>query len=181
MVLLAAIRKVAKRGVGVTSSQKSVKRRENGGSSWNSTTPYGFSASLYKTVLSACHELIEEHARREDPALARTSRPGIACCFPRAPPPGNGKTTLAEAMASALMVPLIVARYDGLIGSYLGETASRLRRLFDFAPPPPMRAVLRRVRYAGQGTRRRSRDRRNQTQWSVRFSCKSTACPSMYS
>ena len=31
------------------------------------------------------------------------------------------------------MVPLIVARYDGLIGSYLGETASRLRRLFDFA------------------------------------------------
>jgi SpoVK/Ycf46/Vps4 family AAA+-type ATPase len=46
--------------------------------------------------------------------------------------PGNGKTSLAEALAHALMVPLIVARYDGLIASYLGETASRLRKLFDY-------------------------------------------------
>ena len=29
------------------------------------------------------------------------------------------------------MVPLIVLRYEGIIGSYLGETAVRLRRLFD--------------------------------------------------
>jgi len=46
--------------------------------------------------------------------------------------PGNGKTSLAEALAHALMVPLVVARYDGLIASYLGETASRLRKLFDY-------------------------------------------------
>lgn len=45
--------------------------------------------------------------------------------------PGNGKTSLAEALANALMVPLVVARYEGLITSFLGETASRLRRLFD--------------------------------------------------
>src|ERR1700691_136147 len=30
------------------------------------------------------------------------------------------------------MVPMIVARYEGLIGSYLGETASRLAKLFDY-------------------------------------------------
>ena len=30
------------------------------------------------------------------------------------------------------MVPLFVVRYDALIGSYLGETATRLRQLFDF-------------------------------------------------
>jgi SpoVK/Ycf46/Vps4 family AAA+-type ATPase len=48
-------------------------------------------------------------------------------------PPGNGKTSLAEALATGLMVPLVVVRYDGLITSFLGETASRLRRLFDFA------------------------------------------------
>ena len=48
-------------------------------------------------------------------------------------PPGNGKTSLAEAVATGLMAPLIVVRYDGLITSFLGETASRLRRLFDFA------------------------------------------------
>lgn len=46
--------------------------------------------------------------------------------------PGNGKTSLAEAVATTLMIPFIVVRYDGIIGSYLGETASRLRKLFDY-------------------------------------------------
>jgi len=31
------------------------------------------------------------------------------------------------------MVPLVLARYDALITSFLGETASRLRRLFEYA------------------------------------------------
>lgn len=48
-------------------------------------------------------------------------------------PPGNGKTTLAEALASELMYPLLVVRYDTLIGSFLGETSSRLRQLIEFA------------------------------------------------
>ena len=47
-------------------------------------------------------------------------------------PPGNGKTTLAEAMAYELMVPLLIVRYEGLIGSFLGETASRLQKIFDY-------------------------------------------------
>lgn len=46
--------------------------------------------------------------------------------------PGNGKTSLAEALAYELMVPLIVVRYDGLIGSYLGETAAKLNSLFEY-------------------------------------------------
>jgi SpoVK/Ycf46/Vps4 family AAA+-type ATPase len=46
-------------------------------------------------------------------------------------PPGNGKTTLAEACANALAVPFLTVRYDALIGSYLGETATRVRQLFD--------------------------------------------------
>ena len=48
-------------------------------------------------------------------------------------PPGNGKTSLAEAIAEALAVPLIVARYEGIIGSYLGETAQRISRVFEYA------------------------------------------------
>lgn len=48
-------------------------------------------------------------------------------------PPGNGKTSLAEAIAEALMVPLITVRYDTIIGAYLGETASRLSKLFEYA------------------------------------------------
>lgn len=48
-------------------------------------------------------------------------------------PPGNGKTALAEALAEALMVPLLQVRYDGIVGAYLGETAVRLRRLLEQA------------------------------------------------
>lgn len=48
-------------------------------------------------------------------------------------PPGNGKTSLAEAIAEALSVPLIVVKYDGIIGSYLGETASNIRKVIDYA------------------------------------------------
>ncbi|HYN78260.1 MAG TPA: AAA family ATPase [Lamprocystis sp. (in: g-proteobacteria)] len=46
-------------------------------------------------------------------------------------PPGNGKTTLAEALADARMVPLFVVRYESIIGSFLGETSQRLRRVFE--------------------------------------------------
>lgn len=48
-------------------------------------------------------------------------------------PPGTGKTSLAEVIASELRLPFYVVRYDGLVASYLGETAARLRKLTDFA------------------------------------------------
>ena len=48
-------------------------------------------------------------------------------------PPGNGKTSLAEAFAHALMVPLLLVRYEGVVGTYLGETAVRLHRLLEHA------------------------------------------------
>ena len=48
-------------------------------------------------------------------------------------PPGNGKTSLAEAMADALSVPLLTVRYEAVIGSYLGETAHRISQVFDYA------------------------------------------------
>ena len=47
-------------------------------------------------------------------------------------PPGNGKTTLAESLAYELMYPLFVVKYETLIGSYLGETAGRLKYLMDY-------------------------------------------------
>ena len=52
-------------------------------------------------------------------------------------PPGNGKTSLAEAIAEALAAPFFVVRYEALIGSFLGETASRLKRVFDYACTTP--------------------------------------------
>ncbi len=52
-------------------------------------------------------------------------------------PPGNGKTSLAEAIAESLAVPLFVVRYEAMIGSYLGETASRLKRVFNYVRTTP--------------------------------------------
>lgn len=52
-------------------------------------------------------------------------------------PPGNGKTSLAEAIAEALAVPFFIVRYEAMIGSYLGETASRLKRVFDYVRTTP--------------------------------------------
>lgn len=48
-------------------------------------------------------------------------------------PPGNGKTSVAEAIASELMLPLYVIRYEGVVSSFLGETAARLDSAFEFA------------------------------------------------
>lgn len=52
-------------------------------------------------------------------------------------PPGNGKTTLAEAVAESLAVPFFLVRYETMISSYVGETASRLKRVFDYARTTP--------------------------------------------
>jgi SpoVK/Ycf46/Vps4 family AAA+-type ATPase len=48
-------------------------------------------------------------------------------------PPGCGKTITAEALAWELGLPLFVARLDGVISSYLGETAANLSKAFDAA------------------------------------------------
>ncbi len=48
-------------------------------------------------------------------------------------PPGNGKTSVAEAVASELMLPFYVIRYEGVVSSFLGETAARLDSAFEFA------------------------------------------------
>lgn len=48
-------------------------------------------------------------------------------------PPGNGKTSLAEALAGELAYPLITIRYESLMGSYLGETSGRLKSVLDYA------------------------------------------------
>ena len=46
-------------------------------------------------------------------------------------PPGSGKTMTAAALAGELKLPLFTVLYDGLIGKMMGETASRLRMIFD--------------------------------------------------
>ena len=46
-------------------------------------------------------------------------------------PPGTGKTMTASALAGELKLPLFTVRLDAVFSRYLGETASKIRVLFD--------------------------------------------------
>jgi len=79
-------------------------------------------------VQQAVRELVEEQ-HRADLLRSHSIEPRNRILL--VGEPGNGKTSLAEALAGELAVPLLVVRYEAIVGSYLGETAMRLARLFD--------------------------------------------------
>lgn len=84
---------------------------------------------LPKDIIATCEQFIQEQYR-VDLLRSYGLEPRNRILLIGAP--GNGKTSLAEALAEALMVPLFVVKYDSIVGAYLGETALRLRKLFDF-------------------------------------------------
>jgi len=83
---------------------------------------------LSDIIRATCEELVEEQNRAD---LLRSHNLEPRHRILLAGPPGNGKTSLAEALAAELAVPLLVVRYESVIASYLGETAVRLSRLFE--------------------------------------------------
>jgi len=83
-----------------------------------------------KEVNQIFHEVVQEYHRAD---LLRSYNLEPRNRILLIGPPGNGKTSLAEALAESLMIPMLVVRYDGVVGTYLGETAMRLRRLIEHA------------------------------------------------
>ena len=80
-------------------------------------------------VEAAIRELVEEQ-HRADVLRSYNLEPRNRVLL--AGPPGNGKTTVAEAIADSLNVPFMIVRYESVIGSYLGETAQRIGQLFEY-------------------------------------------------
>jgi SpoVK/Ycf46/Vps4 family AAA+-type ATPase len=82
---------------------------------------------LPAAVREICGDFVEEHHRRD---LLRSHGVEPRHRILLVGPPGGGKTSLAEAIATELALPLLTVRYEGLIGSFLGETSSRMDALF---------------------------------------------------
>jgi SpoVK/Ycf46/Vps4 family AAA+-type ATPase len=93
------------------------------------------SRSRVEIVLSAPLEQKLERIEAEYRALDALSRRGLPAktrlLF--VGPPGCGKTLCAEVLANDLGLPILYARFDGIVSSYLGETANNLRRVFQYA------------------------------------------------
>ena len=89
---------------------------------------------LEESTRKAIRELVEEQDRADVLRVHGIEPRHRVLLFG---PPGNGKTSLAECLSFELSLPLFIVRYDAVVTSYLGETAKRLRRLFDFVRTEP--------------------------------------------
>jgi len=89
---------------------------------------------LNQQVVDQIDELIEEFSNS---ALLRAHSLEPRHTLLLVGPPGNGKTSLAEAMATELGLPLLALRYDAIVDSFLGETSNRLRKLIEYATATP--------------------------------------------
>lgn len=88
---------------------------------------------------SALDEILMEH-NRADVLRSYGLQPAQKLLF--CGPPGCGKTLAAEVVANSLSMPLVVVRLDSVISSFLGETASNLRKVFDFIAAHPVVALF---------------------------------------
>ena len=83
---------------------------------------------LHSSIQSQIKDLIRQQTKRE---WLREHDKTPNRCVLFLGPPGAGKTMTAEALAGELNLPLFVIRLESLITRFMGETASKLRLVFE--------------------------------------------------
>lgn len=83
---------------------------------------------LSETLVTRMADVVRQQ-RKRDWLREHGKIPGRRILF--VGPPGSGKTMSAEALAGELNLPLYVIRLEALITRYMGDTAAKLRLVFD--------------------------------------------------
>lgn len=86
---------------------------------------------IFNPDLSASIASLLEEWRNVDALRSAGLRPALSTMI--FGPPGTGKTMLSHFIGAELGLPVVVAKLDGLISSFLGTTARNIANLFAFA------------------------------------------------
>jgi hypothetical protein len=89
---------------------------------------------LEDDAFGAINDFISAYQRSGELIAAGLTGPGHVLLYG---PPGCGKTQVAKYIAAKLELPLVTARLDGVVSSFLGSTSKNLRALFDFVDDTP--------------------------------------------
>ena len=98
----------------------------------SSSTPEGWwRTSVLSEELGQAVDAVLQEWRAFDRLAAVGVAPSRSCLLFGAP--GTGKTLTAMSIAHRMEVPVVLARLNGLISSFLGTTARNISALFEFA------------------------------------------------
>jgi SpoVK/Ycf46/Vps4 family AAA+-type ATPase len=85
--------------------------------------------ALPSNTLGTLNQIIEEQKQAEN-LLSRGVVPTNRILF--CGPPGCGKTLTANALAGEIGIPVAYVKLDGLVSSYLGQTGTNIRKIFEY-------------------------------------------------
>jgi SpoVK/Ycf46/Vps4 family AAA+-type ATPase len=85
--------------------------------------------ALPEKTQETLRQIIDEQKKAED-LLSKGIVPTNRLLF--CGPPGCGKTLTANVLAGEINIPIAYVKLDGLVSSYLGQTGTNIRKIFEF-------------------------------------------------